>query len=256
MLQMCFVSMAMPPKRLASESTCNIKINLWGATVFHGDLSRNLMSVEIFDAYDRGSSLLDLTIPIRLIARGKMVVQEYPIRHYIHQDPKMTTVMHFVLSLHGGGGTKPTPTWEAKRMIASTMITAGAALSDIDKFADELIRAAGPSSIMDSCKPASATAKLANIKKLATKLKITVPDLTRQVNKLNQKVRDKLRNAELALDIQDLPKNLKVQEGFFCNQDGTACHQHAMVQPNKSGFVLQSPDEASLASDATDFVPG
>lgn len=244
LLQMCFVSMAMPPKKIPSHTTCNIKINLWGAMVFHGDVSRNLMSSEIFDAYDRGSSLLDLTIPIRLISRGKMVVQEYPIRHYIHQDPKMTTVLHFVLSLHGGGGPKPTPTWEAKHMIATAMISAGAALGDIDKFADEFIRAAGPSSIMDTCKPASPTAKLANLKKLATKLKITIPDLNRQVNKINQKVKDKLRNAELALDIQELPKNLKVQEGFFTNQDGTACHQHALVQPNKSGFVLQSPEEA------------
>lgn len=243
-LQMCMVSMDLPRPVERADSSCHIRLKLCcGAIIFDDFLPWDMMSADLY----RPSHILNLMAPpppMRLIAKGKMVIQEYPIRYYIHSALGAVTAFHFVLSLRGGGGPRPTPMWEAKHLIAATMVAAGASLKETDRFADQLVEAAGPGSILESCKPASLTAKINNMKKLAHKLQIMIPDLAHQATKVQNKVRDKLRNSEVPIDAQELPRHLSIQERYFLNQDDTTCQQLQLVQPNQSGCVLMTPQDA------------
>lgn len=244
LLHMCLASMDFPRTVPKSEEACYIRVKLWSTIIFEGFLPRNTMSQELFDAQSRAGDLLGYTGAMRLIARGKQISQEFPIRHYIHKDVDTTTTFHFVLQLRGGGGVKPVPVWEAKHAIATVFVAAGATLKAIDTFCDEMVHIAGPNSIMDCCKSASMTAKLANLKKLASRLQVKIPETSQQATQLQQKVREKLKHEASRYDPQELPRQLQIQEGFFCNDDGTACKQQPVVQPNISGVVLLSWEEA------------
>eukprot|EP00438_Fugacium_kawagutii_P027906 Skav231452 [mRNA] locus=scaffold1847:562743:567629:- [translate_table: standard] len=245
LMQMCFASMSMPKTVTASENTCMIKIKLWGTIIFQGSLPRNTMASEIFDAYDKAAHVVNIEGRMRLIARGKMVIQEYPIRHYIHKDKDSPTLFSFVLQLRGGGGgSKPAPIWEAKHAIATAFVTVGADLKDIDEFTEKMVLTAGPNSILEQCKPASVTARVTNIKKLANQLKIPIPETNVNASKAQQKMKDRLQKLNLTWDAQELTRQLVVEEGFFCNQDDTPAQQLQMIQPNQSGFVLASPQDA------------
>eukprot|EP00438_Fugacium_kawagutii_P020389 Skav231744 [mRNA] locus=scaffold1584:181040:183616:+ [translate_table: standard] len=245
LMQMCFASMTLPKNMPESEHTCKIRVKLWGTTIFLGSIPRNTMASDLFDAYDKAAHVVNIDGRMRLIARGKMVIQEYPIRHYIHPDKNMVTAFSFVLQLRGGGGSKVTPLWEAKHAIATAFVTIGAELKAIEEFSERMVLTAGPNSILEQCKPASITARVANLKKLANQMKVPIPDSNVQANKSQQRMKDRLQKLNVTVDTQELIKQLVVEDGFFCNEDSTPCQQLQMIQPNQSGFVLATPQEAT-----------
>eukprot|EP00438_Fugacium_kawagutii_P019921 Skav203125 [mRNA] locus=scaffold3040:40540:45672:+ [translate_table: standard] len=244
LIQMCLVSMDFPKSVKASQDTCKVRVKLWSSIVYEGNVSRNTMSADFFDAYSRSSQLMGYMIPMRIVLRGKQVIQEYPLRHYIHKDPDAVNTLHYVLQLKGGGGFQPADAWSAKHAVATTMVTAGAPLKEIDAFADQLMMVAGPTSMLDCCKPASVTAKINNLRRLATKLQVKMPELSQQATKIQNKMRDKIRSDAAKFPVQELPKHVHIQDGFFLNEDGTHCNQISGVQPNTSGVVVMTWEEA------------
>lgn len=95
---------------------------------------------------------------------------------------------------------------EAKDMIATSLVAAGACLKATDNFAESLVKSAGSVSVLDTCKPASLTAKISNLRKLANKLQIPMRDLAHQAMKVQQKWKDRVKNGAINVDPQDLPK--------------------------------------------------
>eukprot|EP00438_Fugacium_kawagutii_P003389 Skav226331 [mRNA] locus=scaffold4486:74102:79288:+ [translate_table: standard] len=244
LMQLCMVSMCMPPSLPESDQTCKIRIKLWDVWVYEGNLHRNLLSAELFQAYSRPSDLLEYRPAMRIICRGKMMIQEFPIGEYISPSPDSVNSLHFVLSLRGGGGSQPAPIWEAKHSIATAFVAAGANLKDVDVFVDQMVHVAGPTCIVAQCKPASITAKIANLTKLAAQFQIKVPDTSKQAAKAHQKVKDKMRNEFNRYEPHDLPGQVQLQEGYFRNDDGTPCQQVAKIQPGGCGIAVMSWDDA------------
>eukprot|EP00438_Fugacium_kawagutii_P034629 Skav223585 [mRNA] locus=scaffold689:188752:193908:+ [translate_table: standard] len=244
LIQMCLISMDFPTSVPQSEDTCKVKVKLWSTIVYEGNVPRNIMCSDFFDAYERSSRVLGYMSQMRIILRGKQIMQEFPLRHYIHQNPEAVNTLHYVLQLRGGGGSQPADIWSAKHAVATTMVTAGADLKLIDAFVDQLTLIAGPTSMVECCKPASVTAKINNLRRLASKLKVPMPEISQQAFKLQNKIKDKIRADPTRYPTQELPKHLQIQEGFLLNADGTQCPQLNMVQPNSTGVVLLNWEDA------------
>eukprot|EP00438_Fugacium_kawagutii_P020796 Skav230553 [mRNA] locus=scaffold2019:94424:99316:- [translate_table: standard] len=245
LLQMCMVAIDMKQSFGDHDAECRVKIKLWGTIVYQGTMSRNTLTDDILQAYMRSSTMLGLPTPMRMVSRGKQMMNEYPIRHYIHPSLETPNMFHMVLQLRGGGGQKPAPLWDAKHALATTMVAAGASLPDTEQFTDHMISKAGPTSIVEACKPASIVAKVNNLRRLANQVQVEMPDIAKQGAKIQQRIKDKLKHEATRVDMQELPKHLQVREGFFKNADGTACPQLPLVQPSTTGFVVLSWTEAA-----------
>eukprot|EP00438_Fugacium_kawagutii_P031367 Skav216013 [mRNA] locus=scaffold833:322754:339518:+ [translate_table: standard] len=244
LIQMCMVSMDFPKSREASSETCKVKVKLWGAIIYDGNVPRNTMCDDFFEAYNRSSRMLGYLIPMRIILRGKMIIQEFPLRHYIHANPDAVNTLHYVLQLKGGGGFQPADIGTAKQAVATALVTAGAPLKEIDMFTEQLMLVAGPTSMVDCCKPASITAKINNIRRLSNKLQVKMPEISQQASKIQNKMKDKMKQDLQRFSTQELPRHIHIEEGFLLNDDGTPCQQLSSVQPNASGVVVMSWEEA------------
>eukprot|EP00435_Cladocopium_sp_Y103_P041072 s1577_g11.t1 len=82
-----------------------ISVKLWKSWIWHGVAGSQDNTKFIHDAWHFAHRLFGDTTPIRLVANGVQVNQDWPIHHYIRHDEhgRPTLKIHVVLQLQGGG---------------------------------------------------------------------------------------------------------------------------------------------------------
>ena len=253
LLHASMVYLGMPKPVHEAHDAIKTKIKLWGAVIFHANLPRDCPIQDFFDIWDQAATFTGFEKVIRLVSHtGCTANPDFSLRHYSRCGPDDTTVasLSFMGAIHGGGpgvknpANKQTFTVQQKNALATLMIAQGIDLQECVRYVDSLLKNAGPDAIEAILNQKAQTKKWEGLVRLSDALRIPIPDTSSKVDKARRKVQQKFHEQSKDLD-RMLPIDLlQLQDGFLKNCDETPCVQIQKIQPNCSGVVLSSFQDA------------
>eukprot|EP00438_Fugacium_kawagutii_P026990 Skav224430 [mRNA] locus=scaffold657:635485:639051:+ [translate_table: standard] len=245
-IRACFVTFCFPKPVRESRKSALIRAKLWGVRFFEGFLKLDAPMSDMYDAWDQASSFVGDPMPYRIVALGKLTIQENLMRDYIPADkPRDShTTFVFMPPQHGGGPAVSDAIVRTKNQLATLLINAGAHLEDLTPFVDKMFTQVGHVAIQQALGTKPAADKWKALRQMASGASIEFPTLSPKERDAGKRIKDKL--AQLKKDQQDqlIPNLLTLQEGFFVNMDGSNSTQLDRLQPNACGVVIMTPKEA------------
>eukprot|EP00438_Fugacium_kawagutii_P032091 Skav202512 [mRNA] locus=scaffold1359:169685:175086:- [translate_table: standard] len=245
-IRACFVTFCFPKPVRESRKSALIRAKLWGVRFFEGFLKLDAPMSDMYDAWDQASSFVGDPMPYRIVALGKLTIQENLMRDYIPADkPRDShTTFVFMPPQHGGGPAVSDAIVRTKNQLATLLINAGAHLEDLTPFIDKMFTQVGHVAIQQALGTKPAADKWKALRQMASGASIEFPTLSPKERDAGKRIKDKL--AQLNKDQQDqlIPNLLTLQEGFFVNMDGSNSTQLDRLQPNACGVVIMTPKEA------------
>lgn len=252
-IQCALVTLAMPCLRTEAQDAIKTRLKLWGVSIFHDRLPRNLPVQDILDIWDQVATITNHEKVMRLASHtGSTANPDFALRHYSKCGPNDETiaVLSFLGAVHGGGpgdnkvANRHDFQIQQKNALASFLIAQGADLQECVRFVDALLRGAGPEAIAAILGLRHHTKKWDGLVQLGESLSLPIPDIVTKVDKARKRMQTKYQEQAKMLG-RNLPiEHLKLQEGFFQNVDETYCPQLTKVTPNSSGVVLASFNDA------------
>eukprot|EP00438_Fugacium_kawagutii_P021445 Skav226905 [mRNA] locus=scaffold853:98357:103755:+ [translate_table: standard] len=245
-IRACFVTFCFPKPVRESRKSALVRAKLWGVRFFEGYLPLKAPMSDMYDAWDQASSFVGDPMPYRIVALGKLTIQERPLGDYIPESkPRdQPTTFVFMPPQQGGGPAKSDAIVRTKNQLATLLINAGAHLEDLSPFIDKLTSQAGHVAIQQALGTKPAADKWTTLRRLASSASIEFPTLSPKEREAGKRIKDKV--AQMKKDHLDqlVPNLLTLQEGYFVNMDGTNAAQLDRLQPNASGVVIMTPKEA------------
>ena len=237
------VALGLPRGIPETSDAVYTKIKVWGHPAFKGWLPSDLLVGKLLDAWSVADAMLGDSTNIRAVCSTGTMNPSFRLADYAKKDSenKFRITVHFVLGLRGGGG--PTITDHAslvkqKNELAAFCLGQGGELQHVTSFVDKISKASSPATIEAVLSPKSSKDRLEAISKLAKTLNIAIPDFAAPNLRRRDKIRDRvnLPAKEMAANI-DL-SGVRIKEGFFLNEDQSACQQIPEVIPQASGVCL------------------
>ena len=252
-LHSAFVILGLPKPVDDALHAVKTKIKLWGATVYHALMPRDMPIQDLLDVWDQTGTITGYEKIMRLVSHtGATANPDFSLRHYSRCGPQDETVatLSFMGAIHGGGpGLKSASNHhdyhvQQKNALATFMINQGIDVQECVKCIDALVRGAGPDAIAMILTQKQHGKKWESLMKLAKTLNVVMPSVSNKIElakkKVQQKFQEQTRNLERNLPVE----LLKLQDGFLLNEDETHCSQIQRVQPNCSGVVLSRFEDA------------
>eukprot|EP00438_Fugacium_kawagutii_P001412 Skav219712 [mRNA] locus=scaffold776:265808:271030:+ [translate_table: standard] len=245
-IRACYVTFWFPAPVQQSSSTVRVRAKLWGVRFFDDHLPVETPMTDLYDAWDQASTVVGSQDPYRIVAAGKLTIQERRLGEYIPpgKNPDDPTTFLFLPPQHGGGPAKSDAVVLTKNNLATLLINAGAHLDDLSPFVDQIIQQVGHVAVQQALNTKPAADKWKMLRQQAASASIHFPALSPKDRESGRKIRDKFTANNKDQLEQLIPSTLTIQEGFFTNVDGTNCVQLDRPQPNSCGVVLMTPSEA------------
>ena len=261
-LRSSLIFLGLPPAIPLRDGTVLTKVKLWNVVVFHDYWDRNLPLQDLVDTWDQACSILNDSIPVRLVGAGGNMNPDFPLRYFTRSNPEGITVstISFVVGMRGGGPSDSSSSSEQKEIVkqrnnlATFLLSEGADLKECTRFVDSIFKAAGHTAVGMILAQKNTNMKWEGIVQLANTMHVKPPDRTSRLLKTNKKIHARFagQNRLITDDIQ--VDTLILQKGFVRNSDDSDCPQTQKVVPNSSGVVLMKYGDAKPWIDAQETI--
>ena len=241
-LQAAFLRFALPTDQVPSRGWgVHTRVKIFGQVIFSRYLPGGLPCSDMIDAWDQAANMVAKPQPIRLLICGRQASPEYKLLDYAKTSPAGDRVasVDWVAPLRGGGGADVQPSSAMKNQLATYLLHQGGDMTEIAPFVTSIAKA-GAVAMTAILEERDKSHKLDSLKRLAATLGVKMPDLQVRQNDAKKRVNGKMGNLA-NLDIF----KIVIKEGFFTNQDGTACQQRQQPQPGAAGISILNATDAA-----------
>ena len=142
------------------------------------------------------------------------------------------------------GGAKDAKYHEAQSRVAKELLEHGVSLADSTLLVDRLMQQAGQARVTRVNALTNTDHRWQQLLQLFQQFHIEVPPLQPRQAKAEQKVRALAKSRASHMHQQVKAADVRLQEGYFYNADGTAASILLSLFPGCSGVCLQDPGEA------------
>ena len=245
-----FVVLGLPRGVIETEETVLTRIKVWGYPVFVGWLPKTLKVQSLLDAWNCAGKMIGETPNMRAVAFSSTMNPDFELGAYAKKDEqdKFKVTVHFVRGLHGGAGNAHFDQGsfiKQKNAIASFLLAQGCDLNVVSAFADRIVKASSPAAVEAVMNPRNPKEKYEAICKLAKTLNIAVPDVSTPVHRRRDKLKNAFKGSEKDVSAAIDLSCITIKEGFFLNEDGSACMQRPDIRPQTTGVCLLDPVRAN-----------
>ena len=179
----------------------------------------------------------------RTLNKGRNLTPETTISECDPSQHSGSIVMHFVLSMHGGGGdtgTKAGFQTQVRNSLASTLLQEGYDLAWVSNCIDKLVQGVGVKKLAPIASKPPGSQRLSEILNFVRQTGLTIPTIKPSLSSKASFQHKTKKHVPPPLDA----RNYKVIEGSIKNEDGTDAAQISDFRAGASGFSLVSPEFA------------
>ena len=227
-----------------------VEVQVVASKVWRGRLPGRMQLVEIEGFWRRASHIALLPPACRIfsgpfpcpcsLAVGDVQSQQSP-RVLVKQGRLVLTVHPAIV---GGGVKVENGEWTGSR-VASLCLSRGCPLAATTDFVDRILVSAGVSKVMAVVASGPEGKRWDELKALAEQQQVPMPVPTNGVAKAAERFHKSAQRKKQQHDRNILAHEVRVEPGFFSNEDGTPCALLEQVTPGATGLVLANLQEAS-----------
>ena len=237
---------ALPTPIPSTSNSVIVRIKVWGVVVYHERLPFDSPIHLITDAWEHACHLVNESIPITVICRGRRMNPNRILGEYVHQNEEghYYANIHLVVSLRGGGNQKEFAISQ-KNALATFLLKEGGDLTEIAEFSESIIKGAGPQAVESIFALKTRSAKWDGLRKLSHTLKISIPNFGKKQIDRRTAIEAKYKRDSAYL-WEDLNlSEITIKESFFLNDDDSPCLQISTMNPSSTGVCLLKAQDAN-----------
>eukprot|EP00435_Cladocopium_sp_Y103_P020001 s186_g4.t2 len=235
------------PMPTPSVGAIQVKVKWCNTWIVSGKYQPFTLMGEFVQSWNVATGLFGEVTHLRMICSGKQCNPDYSLGEYATkgEDGEWHAKIHLVLQLRGGGGNDMNPQYfvRQKNELAKHMLEAGCSFDDTGIFVEKCIQLAGIPAISQALKPRDVATRTANLTKLASSLRLSMPKLKSIEEQVKKQTAKKVTKVGLSQN-HVTAMNFQIQQGFFQNQDGTPCLTCETLEHGATGVALVDPSDA------------